>query len=103
MLCSAMNALWIRVSPVVQGRGRGGGLEEPRITLGICSVPPAQPQDMEGVRVHTEEHICCRLVVPSLSSLPLSPLSSLPLSLLSPLSPSLSSLCIEPPIRDPLR
>ncbi|CAI7996572.1 Rap guanine nucleotide exchange factor 3 [Geodia barretti] len=86
-----------------KGRGRGGGLEEPRITLGICSVPPAQPQDMEGVRVHTEEHICCRLVVPSLSSLPLSPLSSLPLSLLSPLSPSLSSLCIEPPIRDPLR
>ncbi|CAI7996578.1 Rap guanine nucleotide exchange factor 4 [Geodia barretti] len=46
-----------------KGRGRGGGLEEPRITLGICSVPPAQPQDMEGVRVHTEEHICCRLVV----------------------------------------
>ena len=89
MLRSAMNALRIRVSPVVQGRGRGGGLEEPRITLGICSVPPAQPQDMEGVRVHTEEHVCCRLVVPSLCS-PLSPsLSSLlspPLSLLSVLN-----------------
>ena len=72
MVCSATNALCIRVSPVIQGRGRGGGLEEPRITLGICSVPPAQPQDMEGVRVHTEEHVCSRLMVPSLSSFPLS-------------------------------
>lgn len=36
---------------------------EPEIKMGICMLPPCQPQDKIPIRVHTLEHTCCRLQV----------------------------------------
>lgn len=42
---------------------KGNTSVEPEIRMGICMLPPCQPQDKIPIRIHTLDHTCCRLQV----------------------------------------